>query len=151
MSFWRNVNPAGAVGDFITVWRNAGPGRWRVAVLAALTTTGIFSIMAGENWIADRQLPEITYITSFAPDRSDEEIMAENKANQIQKEKLAAQEEERARFRRDIYKTFGRVTGMDVDAIEAKAKADQAAEDAAQRARIEAQIEQQRQNTLGDK
>jgi hypothetical protein len=54
--------------------------------------------------------------------------MASNIANQKRKDRLAAEQAQREEDVREIYKTIGRVSGMDVDAIEAKAKADREAE-----------------------
>ncbi|MBW8784602.1 MAG: hypothetical protein JF593_08180 [Novosphingobium sp.] len=128
MSFWRNVNPAGAIGDFITVFREAGSNRWRFAALSAAVTVAIFSVMASEETRIPPARPHVTFITTFQPNRSDAEIMASNVANQKQKEQLAAEQAKREEDVRKIYKTIGRMSGMDVDAIERKAKAQEAAD-----------------------
>ena len=44
MNFLRNVNPAGAIADFRTVFQEAGSNRWRIAIASAAVTIGIFSI-----------------------------------------------------------------------------------------------------------
>ncbi len=131
MNFLRNVNPAGAIADFRQVFRDAGSNRWRFAVLAAFTTFGIFSLITGESWKKPRALPTITYINSWPEDRTEAEtraFIAENQKRKEANEALQrAQEEEGKR----LWKALGRASGMDVDAIERKAKADQAAEEAA--------------------
>ncbi len=131
MSYWRNINPTGAIADFRTVFEQAGRNRWRFAFLAALTTLGIFSIMMQESWKKPRPKAEITYITSWRADRSDAEITASNIANQKRKEARAAEQAKREEAVRNIYKTIGRASGMDVAAIELQAQADRAAEAAA--------------------
>ena len=131
MSYWRKLNPGGAIADFITVFRDAGRNRWRISAVAAATTFGIFSIMAQESWRIPPPKPELIYITSWHAGRTDAEIVASNIENQRIKEAKAALEKKNAEEIRQMYKTLGRYSGMDVDAIEAKARADEAAEKAA--------------------
>lgn len=135
-SFFRNVStPTTAIGDFITVFRNAGKNRWRVAVAAAIVTTGIFSVMWQEGGRGLPRPPQITYIRVWDPHRTEAEIIASNVANQNRKDILAADLARREELRRDMYKTLGRMSGMDVDAIEKKAAAERAAEKAAETAK----------------
>lgn len=128
MSYWRKINPVGAVGDFITVFRQAGRNRWRISAVAAATTIAIFSIMAQESWRIPPPKPELTYVTSWRADRSEAEILASNVENQRIKDAKAAFEAKNAEEVRQLYKTLGRYSGMDVDAIEKKAREDEAAE-----------------------
>ncbi|WP_423141083.1 hypothetical protein ACOYW6_09500 [Parablastomonas sp. CN1-191] len=124
---WRNASPTGAIGDFITVFKQAGKHRWWVAVLAAMTTTAIFSIMAGENWIGPRPKPKITWITTFAPDRSEADILAGNIANQKRKDALAAEQAKREAEVRDLYTKIGEYSGIDVEAAKKQGEAERAA------------------------
>lgn len=135
MTFWRNVHPTGALADFRAVFEQAGRHRWRFAALAAATTWAVFSLITREETRIPPRPPEITYITSWRAGRSDAEIMAGNIANQKRKDRLAAEQAKRDEEVRGIYKAIGRVSGMDVDAIERQAKADQAAEAKAEAAR----------------
>lgn len=137
MSYWRNINPTGAIADFRSVYEQAGSNRWWFALAAGLTTLGIFSIMTQESWRGPPPRPKITYITTFAPDRSQAEIIATNIANQKRKDALAAEQAKREEEVRNIYKTLGRLSGMDVDKIEAEAKAERAAEEAAKKAQFQ--------------
>jgi len=125
---WRDVSPTGAIGDFITVFREAGRNRWRIFGLALLPPLGIFWTFANEEVRGPPRGPVVTYITTFAAGRSDAEIVASNVANQRYKDEVAAEEARRAEDIRQMYKTLGRLSGMDVDAIEAKAKAEREAE-----------------------
>ena len=143
MSYWRNINPGGAIADFRTVFKQAGSNRWRFAALAGLTTFGLFSVMNQESWKKPRVKAEITYITSWHADRSDAEIIASNIANQKRKEARAAEQAQREEAVRNIYKKIGRASGMDVDGIEKQAQADSAAEAAAAKSKADALIQQQ--------
>ncbi len=139
MTFLKNVNPSGAITEFRDVFRDAGPARWRYAAAAGLCTVALFGGLAlTQNWVADRKLPEITYINSWPADRTEAETLAFIKANQKDKEaREKAQAEADAEVQK-MYMTLGRVSGMDVDAIKKRADAEKAAEkakqDAAERA-----------------
>ena len=127
-SFWRQVSPGGAIRDFAEVWRQAGKNRWRIGAAAAACTFGLFAIMWQEEVRGLPPAPKITYITTWSEHRTDAEIIASNIANQKRKDRLAAEQAARDAEVREIYKSLGRATGMDVDAIEKKAEADRAAE-----------------------
>src|SRR5690606_23141531 len=79
--------------------------------------------------------PDVTYISTFAPDRSDEEIAASNIANQKRQDALRAEAEARAERKREAYKALGRASGFDVEAMERQIERDRAAEEAAMAAR----------------
>ncbi len=133
-SFLRQVSPRGAISDLVTVFREAGSNRWRIAALAALATTGVFSLITGETFYGPPARPDVTYITTWAPHRTEAEIIASNIANQRRKEQLAAEQAKRDEEIRQIYKDLGRATGLDVDAMERKILAERAAEEAAKKA-----------------
>lgn len=133
MSIWKNADPVGAIADFRTVWNQAGKNRWRIAALAAAATVAVFSLMFQEQYRVQPRPPEVIYITSWHADRTDAEIVASNEANQKYQDQLRAEQARRDEEVREIYKKIGRLSGMDVDAIEAKAKAERAAEEAARK------------------
>ncbi|OCC22435.1 hypothetical protein MB02_16870 [Croceicoccus estronivorus] len=134
MSFWRKISPSRAVRDFAHEFMRPTPYRWPIIGASALATFTIFSVMWQEEAVGPPPRPEITYITTFAPGRSDKEIAASNLANQKVQDKLAAEQAERDERVKGIYRTLGRISGMDVDKIERDAEAERAAE-----ARAEAQ------------
>lgn len=136
LTFWRNISPGGAIGDLVAVFRQAGRHRWRTLALSIAVAAGIFSILAREEHRIPPRLPNITYINSWRADRSDAEIRAGNRAWHDAQAKLDAEQAERDREVKDLYKAIGRASGMDVEAIERKAKADQAAEQRALNARL---------------
>lgn len=136
-SFLSNVStPRGMIADFAEVVRQAGDNKWRIGVAAAVCTIAVFSVMWNEGGRGLPKPPKVTYITVWDPHRTQAEIVASNIANQKRKERLAAEQAKRDEDVRQMYKTIGRASGMDVDAIEKKAKADQAAEAARERARL---------------
>lgn len=130
---WRDVSPRGMIADFVTVWKQAGTHRWRIAALSAACTISVFSMLVQEGGAAPHAAPEVTYITSWHADRSDEEIIASNIANQKRKELLAAEQAAREEKAREVYRTLARMSGMDVEKIEAEAAVERAAEEKAQR------------------
>lgn len=130
-SFWRNVNPTGALGDFVEVWRRTGKRRWPFVALALASTLGVFYVIAGESWKGPPPKPTVVYINSWTADRPDAEIARTNAENQELQNWLAAEQAKRAEKVKAIYRTLGKVSGMDVDAIEKKAREDAAREKAA--------------------
>lgn len=130
-AYWRNVQPAGAIGDFVSVWRTAGKRRWPFVAAALATTLGVFNVIVQESWKGPPPKPQITYINSWTADRSDAEIKREIEANQKLQDRLAAEQAAREAKVKEIYRTLGKVSGMDTDAIEKQAAADAAREKAA--------------------
>lgn len=145
---WRDVSPTGAIGDFVTVFREAGPNRWRYALLAALPPLGIFTVFAQEEARGLPKPPVVTYITSWHADRSDAEIRASNIANQQRKERLAADQARREEEVRQMYRRIGELSGMDVQRIEKQAAAERAAKAQAEQAQAEA-IRRRQQQVYG--
>jgi len=131
MSIWKNINPGGAIADFIAVWRLAGRLRWRFMALAIVVSGTLFSLVVREEERIEPRPPEITYITSWRADRSEAEILSSNAANQRRQTQLAAEQAKRDALVKNIYKAIGRASGMDVDAIDRQAQSEAAAAAAA--------------------
>lgn len=145
--FLSHFNFLRALRDFRSVWVQDNPYRWRFALISLVATGSIFSVMFQEEHRVEPRAPEITYFEVFAPGRSDEEIMASNIANQKEKDRLTAEQEAREENVRKIYETIGRASGMDVDAVRARAEAERAAREAAEeeaRQRVLAEIDARR-------
>lgn len=136
--YWRRIDPRGAVADFRIVFQQAGRNRWRFAIAAAAVTLSIFSVIWQEEARGLPPAPKVTIITSWTADRTDAEIVASNIANQRRKERLAAEQAARDEEVRQMYKALGRASGMDVDAIERKAQAERAAQEAAKQQAVPA-------------
>lgn len=129
------INPVRAIRDFRGVWMQENPYRWRFALVAAVATGSIFWTMMGEEHRIEPRPPEITWITTFKPGRTDAEIMASNIANQREQERLKAEQAAREAKAREVYEAVGRASGMDVDAIKAEGEAERAAQAKAEEAR----------------
>ena len=129
--FMRDISVRGSISDLRVVVEQAGPHKWTFAIVAAICTAGLFSLLVGYEERGLPRPPVVTYITSWPADRTEAEIIASNIENQKRKERLAAEQAKREAEVREIYKTIGRMSGMDVEAIEKKAEAERAAERAA--------------------
>jgi hypothetical protein len=105
--------------------------RFSVLGIAALMTFGLLYSFTRERVRIPTRPPEVTYISTFAPGRSEAEIAASNRANQKQQETLRAQQAAREEKAKDAYRALGRATGLDVDAMERDIKRDEARERAA--------------------
>lgn len=97
--------------------------------------------------------PEVTYISTFATDRTDEEIAASNRENQERQDRLRAEAQARAERKKDAYRALGRASGFDVEAMEEQIERERAAEEAAiaaRAAREQARAAQQQAAASGD-
>lgn len=139
---WREATPRGAIADLRTVYTQAGSNRWWFMGIAALTTLALFSVIASENWKGPRARPEIIYITSWPAHRTDAETKAFIEENQRRKDEREAAIAEVQKAERDMYKSLGKMSGMDVDGIEQRAAADRAREEAAAKAKTDALLKQ---------
>lgn len=121
-------NPAGGVADFWTEFRKPQPYRIPILLVSfGIPLTGTY-FLAQEKHMIPPERPEVTYITSFAPGRTDAEIIASNIDNQRRKEAEAARIAELEEQTREAYRALGRATGIDVDAMEREIAAERAAE-----------------------
>lgn len=119
-TFFRNVStPTTAIGDFITVFRQAGKNRWRIAVAAAAVTTGS-SRSCSRRKCAAAAAPHVTYITVRTHLHAWPKILivpTSIRMNKKCKDRLAAQGRARGAAPRHV-QDAGPHVGMDVDAIE---------------------------------
>ena len=122
-----------AIGE---LWKVLGaqdtPHRWRWMVVSALIPVSMFSYFASQVYYGPLPKPEVIYIQNWRADRTDAEIIAGNIAAAQKKAALEAADAQRAEESKQMYRTLGRMSGMDVDKIERDARAEQAAEAAAQ-------------------
>ena len=130
----RRLNPISAMGDLGKELSRPHPHRFKIMAAAASVTLGLFSVIWQEGGAGIPLPPKITYVQSFEPGRSEAEIVAGNVAATKASRAVEAEEAASAERVRQMYKTLGRVSGMDVDKIEAEAKADREAEAAAKAA-----------------
>jgi hypothetical protein len=128
-------NPAPGFADFWNEIRRPRPYRWAFLTVSFLPVALILYWAVSQVEYKAPERPQIDYITSFDPDRTEAEIIASNRANQDVKELRQAEEERIAGRKREMYKALGAAAGMDVDGIERKAEANRAAEAAAEEKR----------------
>lgn len=138
MSFVSRFNPKTGVADFWQEFRKPNPYRGPMLLLSILPIAIIIYWAASEEVYRNPERPNITYITSFAPDRTDAEIIASNEENQEINDLREAERERIATQKREMYKALGAASGFDVEQMEADAEAERAAEEAAAKAAAEA-------------
>lgn len=151
MSFWTNVSPTGAIRDFAQVWKE-NPYRWRTLAVAMAMTAGLLIIAIPKSERVPPRPPKVTYISTFEEGRTRAQIEASNVAHQKIEDKLAAIEQKREDYRKQLYEELGRATFVDVDAMKkqiAKDKAAQKKADEARAAQNMARIEEQ-QDSAGE-
>lgn len=132
MSFVSRFNPKTGIADFWHEFRKPNPLRWPILAASMLPLVLMYYFVSGETVYKTPDRPQITYITTYDPDRTLEEIIASNEANQEVRELREARQEELAQRKRDLYKALGAAAGMDVEEIAAEADARRAAEEAAE-------------------
>ena len=118
----KDVSVGGGLRDLITLLRRS-PKEQAVPALLAFGCSGFifFLFIIDPKVNTDVYVPqEITYVENWSLERSDEEIMADRWAVQCLKDK-------RETKRREAMKSLGRISGMDVEAIEREAEADRLA------------------------
>lgn len=131
MSFWRRISPRHAVQDFANEWRQPAPHRWKVLGVSVAATFFIGMMFVPKSQRIQPRPPEVTWITSYAADRTDDEIAASNLANQRRQDEIAARLAKREEIRKNLYRELGRATFVDVDAMERKIAEEEAAAKAA--------------------
>ncbi|KWV91036.1 hypothetical protein [Erythrobacter sp. YT30] len=137
MAFISRFNPKAGVADFWSEFRKPNPYRWPMLAVSVLPIITIIGWAASESVYKTPESPQITYITTFDPDRTDAQIAASNAENQKMKDLREAEETRLAEQKREMYKTLGAASGFDVDKMEADAEAERAAEEAAKQQRLE--------------
>ena len=119
MSFWRQISsPRGAASDFLHEWKRPNPYRWRVLGVSVAATFTLMVVMIPDSERAEPRAPKVTWISTFAPDRTDAQIIASNIENQKHKDKLAAEAAERAQRKKDAARALARASGFDPDELE---------------------------------
>merc|ERR1711907_79139 len=90
------------------------PGLPICGTMSASRATGL-ALLSQESHFRPPDAPEVTYISTFAEGRSEEDIRQSNIANQQRKDALEAERAELERRKIEAYKSLGRATGLDVD------------------------------------
>lgn len=151
MSFFRDVSASGAFRGLIEQWQG-NPHRWRVLAVSIALTSVVMYLFIPESRRGPPKPFEVVYISTFADDRTDEEIIASNIANQKVQEERRALQAQREQIRKDAYEALGRASGLDVDAMKAdiaREEAERERERERRRAEILARAEEARRARTG--
>lgn len=124
MSFLSQVSPRKAYADLRYFLSQEQPFKLLFLSLALVPAIGLVAalIIDGKNKSAPPP-PEVIYIESWGLDRSMEQILSDREERRIVREARDARVKEN-------YKALGRAVGMNVEEIEAEAKAARATEQA---------------------
>lgn len=118
MSFWRQISPRGAVADLVHEWKQPTPHRWQILGVSVAATFALLTLFIPESQRRLPEKPEVTWISTFAPGRTEAEIIQSNLANQKKQDEFRAAQAKAEAHRKEIYRTIGRASGFDVDALE---------------------------------
>ena len=131
-------NPVGGIQDFWSEFTRPNPYRWPILAVSLLCTFSLLFWVTKERVIGPPARPEVTFISTFAEGRTDEEIVASNLANQQLQDRIREEQAVREEEVREMYRTLGRASGLDVDAMEAEIAADRARQEARRKRLLEA-------------
>ena len=141
MSLVKRLDPREGVADFWNEFRRPNPYRWPILGASALMTGSLLFFIVTDRTYIPPERPEVDYITTFQDGRTDAQILADNMRNQEFQDEVSRQIEEREETKRDLFRTLGEMSGMDVERIEREAAEERAREDAAARAQRDALID----------
>lgn len=90
MRFRTRFNAAGGIADFWNEWKKPTPYRWPILALSFAVSGTMLYWLTKEEYYYPPEVPQVTYITTFAEGRTEEEIRQSNIENQrIQDERQA--------------------------------------------------------------
>lgn len=118
MRMLKDVSMTGGFGDLIAVIRQSERGERLLPASLAFACTGIiiFLFVLDPKVNTSTYVPqEVIYVENWEANRTDEQILKDRWEVQCLKEKQANK-------RRDAMKELGRLSGMDVEEIEAEAE-----------------------------
>ena len=121
MKYLKRFSPrttVSAVDDLLAYWRQPTPYRWQILGVAVAMTFTLMVLLIPESERAPPDRPTVTYITTFDPDRTTEQIIASNIENQKRKDERAAELAARAERRRERARALARASGFDPDDLE---------------------------------
>lgn len=126
----QRFNPTPGLADFWEYIKRPQPYRWLIVAVSCLPIIVIIAWANSEEVIGPLERPKVTYISTLDENRSDEEILASNIANQERQDAIRAEIEAIEDRKRELYRALGRASGMDVEAMEEQAAIERAREEA---------------------
>ena len=135
MRSFQRYNPTTGMADFWAYFRRPQPYRWPILAASAIPIIITLVWANSEAVLVPPERPKVMYISTLEPGRTDEEILASNIANQAEQDALRAEREAIEARKRELYRSLGAASGMDVDAMEREAAAERARAAAADEAR----------------
>ena len=114
----KNVSPIDGVGDLFHYWRQPTPYRWQILGLSVVLTFTTIVLLMPKTERAPPAKPEVIWINTFAPNRTEKEIVESNIANQKRKDAEAAIEKQKEEVRKNFYRNLARASGFDPDELE---------------------------------
>lgn len=135
MRFKTRFNTKAGLADLLDYIREPRPYRWTFLTISILIPLAAIAMLAQESHFRPPDVPKVTFISTFAEGRSDEEIRQTNIENQKRKDARQAELAELREQKVEAYKILGRATGLDVDKMEREAQIENAREEAAAEAR----------------
>ena len=113
----KNVSPIDGFGDFFHYWRQPTPYRWQILGLSVALTFTMIVLFMPKTERAPPAQPEVIWINTFAPNRTEKEILESNIANQKRKEAQEALDAQKEEARKNFYRNLARATGFDPDQL----------------------------------
>ncbi|MFZ9396646.1 MAG: hypothetical protein ACO25F_11370 [Erythrobacter sp.] len=135
MRSFQRYNPTTGMADFWAYFRRPQRYRWPIVAISTIPIIVTLAWANSEAVLVPPERPKVMYISTLEPGRTDEEILASNLANQAKQDALRAEREAIEARKRELYRSLGAASGMDVEAMEREAAAERARAAAAEEAR----------------
>ena len=113
----KNVSPIDGFGSFVEQWKQPTPYRWQILGISVALTFTMMVLFAPKTERAPPAKPNVIWINSWPENRSEQEILASNVANQKRKDAAAVVEKQREEFRKQFYRKLAKASGMDPDEL----------------------------------
>lgn len=133
---------AGGLGDLWSELKRPQPYRLPILLASCAFPAFFLYFFFEERVYVPPAPPQVTYITTFAPDRTDEQIVASNVENQERKEARQRLLDARIEKRREMYRALSQATGIDTDRMEADIAEERAREEAATQVQVDRALDE---------
>lgn len=104
MQYLSRLSPVRAYKDLRSFLADRGPAELGFLLLAMAITLGVIYAFAHDSNIESEYRPDIIYVEQYTMDRTDAQIQAQQKIDQVEKRKRMAEIEKRAAERQASFK-----------------------------------------------